>query len=85
MKYLVCPGWWGREQHGTVPGEGQLGIRDRFCPRGWWPWNRLPREVGMALSAGLQKAFRQQSQTEDLNFLVFFQLRMFYDLIPHHK
>jgi len=33
-----------------VSGERQLGVRDRFCTRGWWAWNRLPRAVGTALS-----------------------------------
>ena len=37
-----------RGQHGAVSGEGQLGVRDRVCTRGWWAWNGLPRAVGMA-------------------------------------
>jgi len=27
-----------------------LDIRERFCTRGQWAWNSLPRAVGMALS-----------------------------------
>ena len=23
-------------------------VEERFCPRGQWAWNRLPRAVGMA-------------------------------------
>ena len=34
-----------RERHGAVSGEGQLGVRDRGCTRGWWAWNGLPRAV----------------------------------------
>ena len=39
-----------------LSGEGQLGVRDKLCTRGWWAWNRQPRAVGTALSAGVQGA-----------------------------
>ena len=57
-----------REQHGAVSGEGQLGVRDRVCTRGWWAWNGLPRAVGMTLSSGVLKAFGQHSEIYDLFF-----------------
>jgi len=31
-----------------LSGEGQLGVRERLCPTGWWAWNSLPRAVGTA-------------------------------------
>jgi len=39
-----------REWHGAVSGEGEVGVRGRFCIRGWWAWNRLPRAAGTALN-----------------------------------
>ena len=44
------------ERHGAVSGEGQLGVRDRVCSRGRWAWNRMPRAVGTAPSAGVREA-----------------------------
>jgi len=35
-----CVGWEGV----------QVGVRERFCTRGWCGWNRLPGAVGMAPS-----------------------------------
>ena len=35
---------------GLRQGRVRLGIRDRFCIREWWAWNRLPRAAVMALS-----------------------------------
>jgi len=50
-----------REQCGAVSGEGNLGVRERFCTRGWQAWNRLPRDT--IPCAGVRGAFGQQSQT----------------------
>lgn len=36
-----------------VKGEGPVGIRERFCTKGWWAWNRLPKAVCMARSAAV--------------------------------
>ena len=33
-----------------MSGEKHLGVREDFFTRGWWAWNRLPREVDMAPS-----------------------------------
>jgi len=45
-----------------VSGEGQVGVRERFCPRGQWAWNGLPRAAGTApscqCSRGLDSAIR---------------------------
>ena len=38
----------GMEQR--VSGEGKLGVRDRFCTREWWAWNRLPQVADKAPS-----------------------------------
>jgi len=37
-----------RERYGAVSGEGQVGVRERFCTRGRWAQSRLPRAVGTA-------------------------------------
>ena len=50
--------WNGME----LSGEGQLGVRDRVCTRGRWPWNGLPRAVDMALSARVQGTLGHRSQ-----------------------
>ena len=34
----------------SLRGEGQVGVRGRLCPIGWWAWNRVPRAVGTASS-----------------------------------
>ena len=57
-----------RERHGAVSGEGPLGVRERYCTRGWWARNSLPRAVGTAPSAGVQRASGHSSQTYDLSF-----------------
>ena len=51
----------------VVSGEGQLGVRERGCTRGQWAWNRLPRAVGTAPSARVQRALGYHSQTQGLN------------------
>ena len=53
----------GEERYGAVSGEGQAGVRKRFFTRGRWAWNKLPRAVGTAPSAGVQGAFGQHCQT----------------------
>jgi len=45
-----------------LSGEGQLGVRDKLCTRGWWAWNRLPRAVGTAF-AGVQEVSGQLFET----------------------
>lgn len=44
----------GLQAEGTawscIRGGSAWGIRKRFCPRGWWAQDRLPRAVVMALS-----------------------------------
>ena len=52
-----------REYHGAVRG-GQLGVRERLCPGGWWAWNGLPRAAGTALSAGAQGVLGHRSETQ---------------------
>lgn len=47
--------------------EGQLGVKEKGCTRGWWAGNSLHRAVGTALSAGAQGVFGQSSQTLGLN------------------
>lgn len=39
---------WG--WHRAVPGEGQVGAKERFPTRGGWAWNRQPRAGSTALS-----------------------------------
>jgi len=46
-----------------LSGEGQLGVRERGCTRGWWAWNGLPRAVGMAPSVRVHGAFGHCAQT----------------------
>jgi len=37
-----------REWYGAVAGEGQVGLREKFCTRKQWAWNGLLRAVGAA-------------------------------------
>ena len=46
---------------------GSVVVGDRFCTRGRWAWNELPRAVGTAPSAGAQGAFGHHSQMEGWN------------------
>lgn len=50
---VQAPHWWQPQDLtglNGVSGRGDEGIRKRFCPRGWWAQDRLPRAVVMALS-----------------------------------
>jgi len=38
------------------------GGRERVCTRGRWAWNRIPRAVGAARAARVQRVFGQCSQ-----------------------
>ena len=51
-----------------LSGEGQLGVRERVCTRGWWAWNGLPMAVDTAPSAAVQGVFGHCSQTLGLDF-----------------
>jgi len=46
-----------RECHGLASGEGQVGVRERFCTRGQWAWNKLPRAMGTASSCRSSTSF----------------------------
>jgi len=73
-----------------VSGEGQLGVRERVCTRGW-AWNGLPRAVGMAPSCWSSRSvwttlsdtgFDFALSCVELDFMTLqgpFQLGIFYD------
>ena len=50
LSSALCDSDRAQDNGMELSGEGQLGIRGRFCIRGEWAWNRLPRAVGTALS-----------------------------------
>lgn len=57
-----------RKRHGAVPGEGQVGGQEEARPENGWALKQDPHAAFMAQADGVQEAFGQCSQTQDLNF-----------------